>query len=354
VEIVEDRRVPREEALEDVLRQLQPDSDAVAVVVVLHVLAPVDQARLRLARVLQAEIEVVDHLLAPIDFGRRRQHDDRVVADRLDEGRLLDGEAERQLDQHLGAAGLRRVDAARRVVDRLAGGDELFRFRVLQLARIGQLRGDVAILVELLDRRLVGDGERDHVAPFFTLAEPEQLDPRRRLLQRFVVADDIGVVGEMAGLAGHVAEELQRRRHGRRDRHVIDELGDDARIGRRLLDPGGVVLVQLLRRGRHPRPLRVRGRRNRRHREQQPAGETLHPHRTPPGVIREEYIAVRVRECGGWVFAAAFTEISRRARRGAESGEPHGSRQPGRVDGSMLLGVLGSSAHSARDLSECR
>src|SRR5205809_1041447 len=83
---------------------------------------------------------------------------------------------------------------------------------------------------------VVGVRERDHVAPFFTLPDPEEFHAGRRLLERLVVANDVGVIREVAGFAGHVAEELQRRRHRGRHRHVIDELGDDARIGRRLLD----------------------------------------------------------------------------------------------------------------------
>ena len=125
-------------------------------------------------------------------------------------GDLFDRQPERQLDQHFGAAGFGRVDAAGRVVDRLAGRDQLFRLRIGDRAGIGQLRGDLLVLVELLDRRFVGDRERNHVAPFLSLADPEQLDSRRRLLERLVVADDVGVIGEMAGLARDVAEELER------------------------------------------------------------------------------------------------------------------------------------------------
>ena len=71
-----------------------------------------------------------------------------------------------------------------RVVDRLAGRDELLRLRLGQLARIGELRGDLPVLVELLDRRLVGDRERDHVAPFVALADLEHRHARRRLVER--------------------------------------------------------------------------------------------------------------------------------------------------------------------------
>ena len=220
-------------------------------------------------------------------------------------GRLLDREPERQLDQHLGAAEFRRVDAAGRVVDRLARRDQLPRFRFLQLARIGQLRGDLLVLVELLDRRFVGDRQRDHVAPFVALSDPEQLHPRRRLLERLVVADDVGVIGELAGLARHVAEELQRRRHGGRHRHVIDQLGRDARVRRRLLDPRGVLLVQLLRASRCSAGPPGRGhRRRRRNTTSRQDGEreaSTHARAarwtklmTPPGKDPEEYTASRL------------------------------------------------------------
>ena len=135
----------------------------------------------------------------------------------------------------------------RRVVDRLAGRDELLRLRVGQLARIGQLRGDLPVLVELLDRRFVGDRDRDHVAPFFGLADLQHRHAVRRLVERLEVADDVLVVRQLARLARDVAEELQRRRHLVRRRHVIDQLGQDARIGGRRLDLGGVVGVELLR-----------------------------------------------------------------------------------------------------------
>ena len=120
MQIVHDRRVPLERLLRHRLRQLEELPHAVAVVVVLHVLAPVHQRQPRVARrALLVEVVGVDLLLAAVDFDHRRDQRDDVVADVLDERRLFDDQAVGQLDQHLGAAGLRRVHAADRVVDRL-------------------------------------------------------------------------------------------------------------------------------------------------------------------------------------------------------------------------------------------
>ena len=152
------------------------------------------------------------------------------------------------------------MDAAHRVVDRLAGRDELPGLRVGQLARIGELRGDLAVLVELLDRGFVGDRDREHVPPFVAHADLQHRHAIRRLVERVEIADDVLVVRQLAGLTGDVAEELQRRRHLVGRRHVIDQLGQDARIGGRRLDLGRVVGVDLLRGGRDCRGLACSGR----------------------------------------------------------------------------------------------
>ncbi len=245
VQIVPDLRVPLEERLQHHLREAQADADAVAVVVVLDVLAPVDHRRRRQPLLLRDEI--VDLLLASVHLARRREHEDDVVADRLDERRLLDRQPVGQLHQHLGAPELRRMDAAHREVDGLAGRDELLRLRLGQLARIGELRGDLAVLVELLDRRFVGHRDREHVPPLVAHADLEHRHAIRRLVERVEIPDDVLVVGQLAGLTGDVAEEFQRRRHFVGGRHVIDQLRQDARIGRRRLDLGRVVGVELLR-----------------------------------------------------------------------------------------------------------
>ena len=73
-----------------------------------------------------------------------------------------------------------------------------------------------------------------------------ELCARRVLGQLFVVAVDVGGVVELAGLAGHGAEELERRGHFGRCGEVVDKLGGEARVGEVFLDLLGVLLVVCL------------------------------------------------------------------------------------------------------------
>jgi hypothetical protein len=63
------------------------------------------------------------------------------------------------------------VHAAHEVIDRLRGLDERLCLRVGGLARIGQCRELIAILLERLDRRFIGYGQRNNVASFFRRAD---------------------------------------------------------------------------------------------------------------------------------------------------------------------------------------
>ncbi len=252
MQVVHHRRVPLEVGAQERVREIQAEAQAVAVVVVRDVLAPPDE-RHPLARVLLLVVEVVHHLLAAVHFDDRRQEDDDVVADVLDERRLLDDQPIGQLHLHLGAARLARVQVAARPVDRLAGGDERLRLRVGQLPRVGEVGEDLLVLVEGLDRRLVGDGHDDDVAAFLALADgPHLRAARRRLGQRVEVALHVLVVVQLVRRAGNPPEELERRRHGGRRGQMVDQFGQDPRILRVFLDLRRVLGVDLLRRGDFP------------------------------------------------------------------------------------------------------
>lgn len=163
------RPSPRDRARQGQFEEL---AHAVAVVVVLDVLDPVHQRQARVAlRACLVEVVGVDLLLASVDFNHRRDQRDHVIADVLDERRLFDDQPVGELDQHLGTAGLRRVHAAHEVIDRLRGLDERLCLRVGGLARIGQCRELIAILLERLDRRFIGNGQRNNVASFFRRAD---------------------------------------------------------------------------------------------------------------------------------------------------------------------------------------
>ena len=112
----------------------------------------------------------------------------------------------------------------------------------------------------------------EHVAPFVAHANLEHRHAVRRLVERVEVAGDVLVVRHVPRLSGDVAEELERRWHLVGRRHVIDELGQDARIGRCRLDLRGVVGVDFLRGGRRRFRLREDSRRADPRREQRQRG----------------------------------------------------------------------------------
>jgi len=246
---VHHRGIPLQLRARDRLGQLEELAHAVAVVVVLHVLAPIHQRQPGIAAGARlVEVVGVDLFFAPVDFNHRRDERDHVVADVLDERRLFDDQPVGELDQHFRAAGLGRVHAADEVVDWLGGLQQRLRLGVGGTARIGQRRKLIAVLLERLDRRFIGDRQRDDIAPFFGLADREIARARRHLGELLVVAMNVFRVGELAGLADVAAEELHRRRHRVGGRQVIDELGRDPGILQRLLDLRGVFSVDLLRR----------------------------------------------------------------------------------------------------------
>jgi hypothetical protein len=108
MQVVHDRRMPFEEEAVHVLRQLEHLPDVVAVVVVRDVLPPVHQRQARgTARQLLVEVVRVHLLLTSVHFDDWRDERDHVVADRLNEGRLLHSQTIRHFLEHLRAARFR-------------------------------------------------------------------------------------------------------------------------------------------------------------------------------------------------------------------------------------------------------
>ena len=215
VQVVHHRGMPLHLRARHGLGELQELAHAVAVVVVLHVLAPVHQRQARVAlRPRLVEVVGVHLLLAAVHLDHGRDERDHVVADALDERRLLHHQPVGQLDQHLGAAVLRRVDAAREVVDRLGRLQQRLRLRIGGLARIGERAQHVAVLLELLDGGLVRDGQRHDVAALLGRADGPEAGARRHPRQLLVVAMDVLGVRDLAGLADDAAEELEGGGHG--------------------------------------------------------------------------------------------------------------------------------------------
>ncbi len=248
VNVVHDRRmplqIPGEELATDRLRVVD-----VAVVVVEDVLAPVRRPTHavvlagfhRLVGVVPVDVPV-----AAVRLGDRRERDDHVVADLLQQRRLFGGEPVGQLHQHLGRAGLSAVQASHQVVDRLGGRDDLVRLHVADPARVGELREISPVSLEVLHRLGGRNRNDDVVAAFIGLADRHHADTRRRRRQRAVIAEDVGVVGQFLRCTNMVTEDLLGRRNPRDPWEVIDEGAEELRRGRPLTNgPGKIVVLWL-------------------------------------------------------------------------------------------------------------
>ena len=161
-------------------------------------------------------------------------------------GRLVDGDAVGELHEHLDRAGLAGVHAARGPVHRLGLLEQALGLGLGEAARVGQLGVDGLVLVEVLDRLLVGDGDDDPVAALLGLADVEDLDPGRRRGQGPHVLVDVGRVAQDVLGPGDVAEDLERRRDALGVGQIVDVLRGEVRVGRELADLLGVFFVDLL------------------------------------------------------------------------------------------------------------
>jgi hypothetical protein len=236
VQVVPHHGPPVQERLDVVLREALGQHHAVAVVVVRRVLPPVGQSH-RAPRQLERLGEAVDvhRPVTPVHLEHRRDQGDDVLADRPHVRGLLHREPVGQLHQHLRAARLRRVDRAGEPVDRLRRPDEAVAERGGQSPGIGQPGQHPPVVVEPRHGRLVGDGEQDHLASLVARAEREQTNAGRRLCDRAEVAVDVGDVAQPTHRPGDIAQHRERRRHRRRGRQVVHQLGRELpdRIGRR-------------------------------------------------------------------------------------------------------------------------
>ena len=195
----------------------------VAVVVVVHVVAPVRRRLVgqvvvvRLA--LEVAVEPVDGLVAAVGLRHRVDQDDHVPADLLDHRLLRDGEPVRELHDHLGAARLGGVQAGVEVVDGPRGRDDLLRLLRRRGAGIGERGGRGLEPVEVADALFVGDRGEEDLPALLGLPHHRHLHARSRLRELPEVAVDLARVRELAGRARHVPEVLRRRRDrvGRRD-----------------------------------------------------------------------------------------------------------------------------------------
>jgi len=89
-------------------------------------------------------------------------------------------------------------------------------------------------VIELRDGRRIGDRRHDHRPSLVALTQVEDLDPRRRIVERAEVARDVGDIGEVADRPRHISEHLQGRRDSGVGRQMVGQLGVETRLGGQL------------------------------------------------------------------------------------------------------------------------
>ena len=118
VQVVQHLHLLPDHEVDHVARERQRGGHRVAVVVVDHVLAPVDGRGPGVLRVRQVPLVDVDLPIAAVGLQDRRDQRDDVRADRLDVGALVDRQPVGQFHQRRRRTGLGRVERPGDVVDR--------------------------------------------------------------------------------------------------------------------------------------------------------------------------------------------------------------------------------------------
>ena len=248
VQVVQHLRLPFGIRVQHVARQVQRQRHGIAVVVVGHVLAPVDERRPVLVGVGEVPAVDIDLAVAPVDLDDRRDERNHPVPDFLDIRAFVDGQPIDQLHECGRRPRFGRVDGAGDVVHRHRLIDELVRFGVVQAdrARVGELGQPSAILGELAQVRFGRHRHGQHLPAFFGFPDRVHLHPRARLLDHPEVLIDLVRVGEFAWRAGDVAKHDLRRRHRFRGRKIVDERRGEERLRRVFLELLGIGLVHRL------------------------------------------------------------------------------------------------------------
>ena len=105
MQVVQHLSFPIDVGLQHVLRQLQRQTHRIPIVVMRHIMAPINEVWIILVRMGQMPFVKVHHAIATIDFNHRRDERDHVVANRFDVGTVVDGETISQFHQRRGRAG---------------------------------------------------------------------------------------------------------------------------------------------------------------------------------------------------------------------------------------------------------
>ena len=277
MQIVHDRRMGREVPVDDRAHLHQVDVD-VAIVVVVHVLPPVRQganatsaaasattAAERSSRrtwstwstrrccrrwirggKLEPLIKPVHIAVAAVGIGDRGDRHVHVVADLRDDRRRLGRQAIHELHQHLRRAGLTAVQAAHQMVVRLGLGDQLANCVLACAAWIRNLGEVRAILRDVLHVRVARHPHDHEFTSFIGLANGLDTHARRRLGERAIVLQLVGVVRELLGRTGMVADNVLGCGDPGHERQVIHQRAPVLRIREPRLVVLGEPLILLL------------------------------------------------------------------------------------------------------------
>ncbi len=258
MQVMQHLRMPFEEGPHHVSAEGERQRHHVAIVVVRHVLAPVDQAGRGLIGVRLAVVVEIHLAIASVHLDDGRDEHDQVLSDLLNEGGLLDGQPVGQLHEHLGRAGLRRMNRSCRPIHGEPFGDQPFGLILGDRTRIGESGGDLFVPIQPPHIRFIGDDDQDHLPPLLRITHREDLHSRRRSLQLAHVAVDVLRIRQLVRRTDDIAEHFLRRRDRIGGRQVIHQLGQEERFGRVLANLGRIAVVELLRSwGRRRFPFRL-------------------------------------------------------------------------------------------------
>ena len=245
MQIVEHLRLPSDEGVQHIAGKLQSEPHGVAIVVVRHVVSPINEVGPLLAGVGEVPAVDVDHAVAAVHLHHRGNQRDDVIADGLDVGAVVHRQPVGQFHERRGRAGFGGVDGAGDVVDGRGSGHQAIGLGIVEMdgAGVAKLRQAGAILVELRHQALRRYGDGDRLAALFGLADAEDFDPRRGGFQHAHIAIDLGGIRQDAGRAGDVAEHGFGSGHGLRGGQVIGKRRVEKGLGGVFADLPGVLLV---------------------------------------------------------------------------------------------------------------
>ncbi len=253
VEVVQHLGVPAEIGVEHLPGEGEGQPHGVAVVVVRHVVPPVDQAGRHGLGMGEVPAIDVHHAVAAVDLDDRGDQGDHVVADRADVRALVDRQPVGELHEGGGRAGLGGVDGPRDVVDGHARGDQRVGALVVELEEPGvrELGEPGVVRLLLLEVLLRADRHRDPLATLLALADRDHPHPGGGRREHPEVAVHVRRIGEDPRRSGDVSQDRAGGGHGLRRRQVVRERRVELRRRGVFADPRrGVGVDGLLEVGR--------------------------------------------------------------------------------------------------------